>query len=459
MNNLGIINLINNVNKYSPGNEKIIYDAYNYAASKHFGQKRKSGEEYISHPLNVAYILSNLHADVNTICAGLLHDTLEDTTATKKEIINLFNEDIYTLVDGVTKIKQAYYTSLTDESYANTRKIITSLIYDPRIMIIKLADRLHNMRTLDYKAPEKRVRNAKETMYIFVTLAGYIGAYNIKRELEDLCFKNIDFQKYNEVLLEKNKVEEESSDYILEVKDNIQKVLNASGISCDLSLSSRNIYSTYQKLSKGYNIYAIHDLFAIKINTNNVEDCYKSLGLVHSIYHPINNRFKDYISTPKANMYQSIHSTIFGPSNHLIQIQIQTKQMDDINCFGITEYWNKSKNNAKETMLYDLKSKYQFFNKIDDLSKKYPNNQDFVVNINNELFSEIISVYDSNGKSYDIPKGFSVADYGVNTIKNNSDVIIGAYVNNCFVSPSYRLQNNDRIHLLYNKSKTLSLKR
>ena len=292
--------LINNIKMYNSNAEELelIKKAYDYASYFHSGQKRQSGEDYIIHPLNVAYILSNMHSDTDTICASLLHDTLEDTSITKEDIAHEFNDTIANLVDGVTKISKLNFLSKEEQNLANTRKIITGMMNDVRIIIIILADRLHNMRTLEYKSNFKQKENSLETMEIFVPLAYYIGQYRIKSELEDISFSYLKPNTYKRVLDAKNKLEKDNYSYLEE------KIIN------EIKIRTKNIYGIYKRMKETGNIYKVHDLFALKIMIDEIDNCYRTLGVVHSLYHPINNKFKDYISTPKTNLYQSLHTTV-----------------------------------------------------------------------------------------------------------------------------------------------------
>ena len=455
--------LIELVNEYDDVEKEKIKNAFQYAKNAHQGQKRQSGEDYIIHPLMVACILARMHADSNTICAGLLHDTLEDTKTTKEELISLFNEDITNLVDGVTKFTLVSFNSQEEINCANTRKIITSITSDPRIIIIKLADRLHNMRTLDFKNNEKQLKIAKETMNIFVPLASYIGAYHIKTELEDLSFKFLNPDKYHEILEKKFYFEEQVQENIFEMQLKIHNFLNDKNVPNTMKIRTKNIYGIYKKMQKGYTIYEIHDLIALKIVTKEIDDCYKTLGLVHSIYHPINFKFKDYIASPKTNMYQSLHTTVFGFKNNLVQVQIRTDKMDRLNSYGLTSYWVNNKENAKDIMLDELKSKYQFFKVIEQLDKKCDSNIEFVNLVEKELFSDVIYVYDSNGIVYELAKGSTIIDFALKIDSNLTNIVFGAYVNNNLVGPNYVLNNNDRVYILYNMNKEkeniLSLKK
>ena len=305
MNNITLHDLIEKLKEYNPEEIDIVRRAYEYANNLHVGQTRQSGEPYISHPLNVAYILAEMHADRDTICAGLLHDTLEDTNITKEDIAHDFNQHISNLVDGVTKLSKMNFSSKQDQNYANTRKIITGITEDVRIIIIKLADRLHNMRTLQFKSEFKQKENSLETMEIFVPLAYYIGAYRIKSELEDLSLQYLKPDMYKAIGERKKKLEEISNACLKEMLHKIKTLLDDKNIPNEIKVRTKNIYGIYKRLNEGQKLSDIHDLLSLKIMVDGVENCYRTLGLIHSEYHPINDKFKDYICNPKTNMYRS----------------------------------------------------------------------------------------------------------------------------------------------------------
>ena len=304
MNNISIDGLLERVSFYDDTNLNIIKRAYDYADYMHSGQLRQSGEAYITHPLNVAYILSEMHADIDTICAALLHDTIEDTTATKEEITNLFNSEIAKLVDGVTKISKMNFSSKSEENLANIRKIVTGIMNDVRIIIIKLADRLHNMRTLQYKSVFKQQENAIETMEIYVPLAYYIGAYRIKNELEDISLRYLKPDDYKMLEYEVNKNRYENEECLRDMLITIDGILTNENIVHYIKTRTKNIYGIYKKVEEGCKISDIHDLLALKIMVEKISECYLTLGFVHSKYHPMNYKFKDYIYNPKTNMYR-----------------------------------------------------------------------------------------------------------------------------------------------------------
>jgi guanosine-3',5'-bis(diphosphate) 3'-pyrophosphohydrolase len=448
MNTLTIDDLINVIKKYNPEEVEIIKRAYYYAEELHKGQKRQSGENYITHPLNVAYILASMHADRDTVCAGLLHDTLEDTHITKEDISHDFNPVIASLVDGVTKISKLNFSTKQEQNLANTRKIITGITSDVRIIIIKLADRLHNMRTLEYKTEFKQKENSLETIDIFAPLAYYIGAYRIKSELEDLSFRYLKPDIYMS-LLEKNKrLEEENKNILLEMKYKIETILKDNNIPNEIKVRTKNIYGIYKRLSAGERLSDIHDLFSLKVMVDEIDDCYKTLRYVHNLYHPINSKFKDYICNPKTNMYSSLHTTVFGEEGKLVQTQIRTFDMDKIASFGLTAYFDINKGNARKIMQEDLKNKYQFFSSLLEINSVFADNQEFVNQIKNELLSSKVYIYGTDGKIVELPKGSTIIDYAFNLESDIGYTMIGAVVNDEYKDVDYILKNNDRVRII-----------
>ena len=441
---------INLIKKYNDDEEDInqIKKAYDYAKDLHEGQFRQSGEPYIIHPLNVAYILAEMHADTDTICAGLLHDTLEDTNITKGEIIEEFNVNVASLVDGVTKISKMNFSSKHDQNLANTRKIITGITEDVRIIIIKLADRLHNMRTLEYKSEFKQKENSMETMEIFVPLAYYIGAYRIKSELEDISLQYLYPEKYKKIEDIKSKIELDSSSCLQEMLQTIKEILNNKDIPNEIKVRTKNIYGIYKRMEEGHKLSDIHDLLSLKIMVDEVSNCYQTLGIIHSQYHPINDKFKDYIYNPKTNMYRSLHTTVFGPEDRLVQTQIRTFDMDKVASFGLTAYWDISKGNARDTMQYDLKNKYQFFKSLVEINKVFGDNQEFVRQIKSELFADKIYVYTTKGDVIELPKGSTPIDFAYKIHTDIGNTMVSAIVNDKAVDADYVLHNKDRVRII-----------
>ena len=451
MNSITINDLLINLSEYNPDAISDVKKAYDYASYLHNGQVRQSGDPYISHPLNVAYILSEMHADSDTVCAGLLHDTLEDTNIKKEDIAHDFNQNVANLVDGVTKLAKMNFSSKQDQNYANTRKIITGITDDVRIIIIKLADRLHNMRTLEFKSEFKQKENSLETMEIFAPLAYYIGAYRIKSELEDLSLKYLKPDVYKRIGEKKIKLEEASGDILKEMLYKIETLLNDRNIPNEIKVRTKNIYGIYKRLSEGHKLSDIHDLLALKIMVDEIENCYIGLYLVHSKYKPINDKFKDYICNPKTNMYRSLHTTVFGPEDRLVQTQIRTFDMDKIASFGLTAYWDIEKGKARDVMQDDLKQKYQFFKSLIEINSIFGDNQQFVNQVKNELFANKIYVYTTKGDIIELPIGSTIIDYAYKLDTDIGNTMVGAFVNDEYVPLDYVLQNKDRVRIVTNE--------
>lgn len=454
---LTINDLISLVATYNVSGLKKVKQAYYLAETLHKGQVRQSGEEYIIHPLTVAYILAEMHADTDTICAALLHDTIEDTDITKEEIETIFNADVALLVDGVSKISKMNFSSKIEHNLANTRKIITGITKDVRIIIIKLADRLHNMRTLQYKTPFKQQENALETMEIFVPLAYYIGAYRIKSELEDLSLRYLKPDIYNRLEEKKLYLEEDSMPLLEEMKENIEDKLNEREIFNHIKIRTKNIYGIYTKLESLNSLsnipdllsLKIHDLLALKVMVNNIDNCYITLGMIHSLYNPVNSKFKDYIFNSKTNMYQSLHTTVFNPDGNLVQTQIRTFKMDEIASFGLTACWYQECE-ARKKMQEELRNKYQFFKNLTDIDTVFDDNKDFVDQIKNELFADKVYVYTIKGDIIELPKGSTPIDFAYRIHPDIGNTMVSAIVNDEEVPLEYELKNKDRVKIITN---------
>ena len=443
--NITVDDLLKNISSYNSNVEEleIIRKAYDYASYLHDGQTRQSGEPYVTHPLNVAYILSDMHADTDTICAALLHDVLEDTTATKEDISNMFNDEVAKLVDGVTKISKMNFSSKAECNLANTRKIILGLTEDVRIIIIKLADRLYNMRTLEFKSEFKQKENSLETMEIFVPLAYYIGAYRIKSELEDISFRYLKPDKYLELLEKLDKSNVSNERCLEEMLFDINEILSCNSIPHEIKVRTKNIYGIYKRLEEGHKMSDIHDLLSLKIMVDEIKNCYVAMGLIHSKYKPINDKFKDYICNPKTNLYSSLHTTVFGPDEKLVQTQIRTFDMDKVASFGLATYWDINKGVAREVMQEDLKTKSQLFKSLTDINLMFKDNQDFVTQIKSELFADKIYIYTSNGRVIELPKGSNIIDLAC--YSGIEHILVGAKVNDQLVPVDYELKNKDRV--------------
>lgn len=436
------------IKSYNPNEVEKIKKAYNMANTLHQDQQRQSGEPYIIHPLNVAYILAELRADSDTVCAGLLHDTLEDTNISKEEIAENFNSDVANLVDGVTKISKMNFSSKQDQNLANTRKIITSITNDVRIILIKLADRLHNMRTLQFKSEFKQKENALETLEIFVPMAYYIGTYRIKQELEDLSLRYLKPDMYKKIGEKKIRIEEESASCLKEMLQKIQSMLDDEAIPNEIKVRTKNIYGIYKKLNEGGKISDIHDLLALKIMVDTISNCYQTLRLVHSKYNPVNGKFKDFICNPKTNMYRSLHTTVFAPDDRLVQTQIRTFDMDKVASFGLSTYWDIEKGNAREVMQQELKDKYQFFTSLVEMDKVFGDNKEFVYQVKNELFSNKIYVYTTKGEIVELPVGATPIDFAYKIHTDIGNTMVAAIVNDEYVDVDKPLKNKDRVRII-----------
>ena len=450
MENVTILDLIKSVGSYNNNLDDInkIMKAYHLASELHKKQFRESGEPYIIHPLGVAYTLSELEMDADTIIAGILHDVIEDTNITKTEIEEMFGYDVANLVDGVTKISKMNFSSKEEMRLANTRKIIGSMINDIRIIVIKLADRLHNMRTLQYKREFKQKENSLETMEIFVPIAYQIGAYRIKSELEDISFHYLMPNIYQQIEHEIESITEKSKPTINGMLYDIYNILNEKELPVDIKVRAKNIYGVYKRKKQGHNLENIHDLISFKIMTDEIDNCYLLLRWIHELYRPINNRFKDYICNPKTNLYQSLHTTVFAPDERLIQMQIRTYDMDKIASFGLASYWNMNSENTREKMQEELAKKYQFYSSLLEINKAFGDNKDFLLQIKQELFSDKVYVYNSKGDIIELPKGSTIIDFAYQKGKEFGDNVLGAIVNEEPVSINYILENKDRVKVI-----------
>ena len=440
------------VNTYMKKDWPLINKAYEYALKLHRGQKRESGEDYITHPLAVCYMLAEMHADKETLAAALLHDVIEDTKATYEDIKKEFGDEIAYLVDGVTKFTHLN-TSNKDEFLAtNLRRIIVSIREDARIVIIKLVDRLHNMRTIEYKRPERQKEIAIQTLEIYVPLAYYIGAYEIKCELEDFCLMYLKPDIYGDLTKKLNNIYNANKKMLHKMMHDTKKRLNMEGIKCNLEVRYKDIYSVYKKMLNRSTIENIHDLLGIVITVKNIRDCYLSLMIIHSMYVPLNFKFKDFIVRPKTNMYQALHTTVFGPGERLVQFQIRTKEMERIAANGLTSFWFKDRKLAKLDMQRELEKNFQFFKSIEELDSDIADNIEFIKLIKRELFSENVYVRTSVGEIIELPIDSTPIDFAYKIHSDIGNTMIAAVVNDEIVPFDYKLQNNDRVRIITDNS-------
>lgn len=451
--------LINTIKTYNSNKKdlNLIKKAYDYAYKMHFGVRRLTGEEYIEHPLNVAYILTSIKADAATICAALMHDILEDCDVTREDMSSMFGEEITKLVDGVTKINKLNFTFENEATIANHRKILVGLSEDVRIIIIKLADRLHNMRTLWVHSPKKQKEKAQETLSILTPIASRLGMNHIKSELEDLSLRYYKPDVYFQIVEKLNKTKAERDKYVKDMIDSVSSELSKNHINHEIKGRSKSIYSIYKKMAKGKNFNDIFDLLALRVFVNTKEECYSALGIIHAKFKPIPKRFKDYVAMPKTNMYQSLHTTVFGVDESLFEIQIRTYEMDEIAENGIASHWSyKEKGSVKADMQNEMEQKLQFFKSIMELKGEEESDESFVKSVENDILNSSIYVYTPKGDVFELPKGSTPLDFAYKIHTKVGDHMIGAIVNGSIVPLEYELKNNDIVKINTNNNSSPS---
>ena len=430
-----------------------VLKAFEYANEKHYGQKRLTGEDYINHPLEVAIILSTIKADYETICAGLLHDVLEDTETSYEDLEKTFGKVIANLVSGVTKINSISFNGYdSDASIANQRKILVGLTEDVRVIIIKLADRLHNMRTLWALPSEKQKAKAKETLDILVPIAHRLGMNNIKSELEELCLRYLKPEVYFDIVEKLNQTKSERDELVIKMKEEVSNILNEHSIKHEIKGRAKSIYSIYKKLDTGRRFSDIYDLLALRVFVDTEADCYQALGIIHSKFKPIPKRFKDYIAMPKTNMYQSLHTTVFGIDGHFFEIQIRTYEMDEVAEHGFASHWSykEHKSMSSAAMQNEMEQKLQFFRSIIDLKNEDADDETLVNSMKEEF--NTIYVYTPKGDVIELPKGATPIDFAYRVHSDVGDKMVGALVNNQIVPLDYELKDNDIIKINTNKN-------
>ena len=431
----------------------IIEKAYNFASEAHKSQKRESGEPYIIHPIDVAEILAELGMDTNTIAAGLLHDVLEDTDCTYKEMSDMFNEEIASLVNGVTKLGKIEYKSKQEQQADNVRKMLLAMAKDIRVIIIKLADRLHNMRTLKFMSKEKQKLKAKETLDIYAPLAHRLGMSKIKWELEDLSFRYLHEEEYYDLVrqIAEKRVEREA--YISSIIDDLYKNLEESGIDSDIEGRPKHFYSIYRKMvNKSKTIEQIFDLTAIRVLVNSVKDCYGVLGIVHTIYKPIPGRFKDYIAMPKPNMYQSLHTTVIGPQGKTFEIQIRTFDMHKTAEYGIAAHWKYKEGDAGEDKEKGFEKKLAWLRDMLEWQKETSDAEEFMEGFKIDLFSDEIFVFTPKGVVINLASGSTPIDFSYRIHTDVGNRCIGAKVNGKIVPLDYKLKTGEIVEIITSQS-------
>ncbi len=442
---------------HNEDNLNLIKKAYDVAKKKHEGQFRKSGDPYIQHPVEVAYILATLHAGPDTIAAGLLHDVLEDTDMSKEEMAATFNKDVAEIVDGVTKISKLKYMTKEKALAHNHEKLLLAMAKDIRVILVKIADRLHNMRTIQFHSEEKQMRIAQETLDLYAPLAHRLGMYRIKAELEDLSFKALEPEKYAEIAKEISFKKTERDEDVEKMISTVKGLLEKNHINhYDIKGRVKNIYSIYKKIiTKNKTIDDIYDLLALRVIVDSVEQCYHVLGIIHSIWTPLPMRFKDYIAVPKPNMYQSLHTTVVGPAGKIYEIQIRTYEMDQIAEFGVAAHWA-----YKENVEYSHeKEQLEIVNKLKwykDLTTYVENSatEDPLDSIIEDIFSANVYIFTPKGDVYDFPAGSMPLDFAYRIHSDIGNKTVGAIVNGKIVPLSYKLKTGDVVEIKTNKACT-----
>lgn len=445
--------LVERVQKYKPDvNEALLNKAYVYAMQKHGQQKRASGDPYISHPLEVAAILTEMRLDESTIAVALLHDTIEDTTATRQEIDDLFGEDIGALVEGLTKIKKLDLVTKKAKQAENLRKLLLAISDDVRVLLVKLADRLHNMRTLDHMSAEKRARISEETMDIYAPLAGRMGMQDMREELENLSFRHINPEAFETVTRRLEELSQRNEGLIKKIEDELRELLQAEGLKgAQVKGRQKKPYSVFRKMqSKSLSFEQLSDVWGFRIIVDDIPSCYRALGIVHTRWRVVPGRFKDYISTPKQNDYQSIHTTIVGPSRQRIELQIRTRRMNDIAEYGIAAHslYKDKEGSSNDTALSPTSNAYSWLRRTIESLAEGDNPEEFLEHTKLELFQDQVFCFTPKGQLIALPRGATPIDFAYAVHTNIGDTCVGAKINGRIMPLVTRLNNGDEVEII-----------
>ncbi|NLG84560.1 MAG: bifunctional (p)ppGpp synthetase/guanosine-3',5'-bis(diphosphate) 3'-pyrophosphohydrolase [Firmicutes bacterium] len=422
-------------------------EAFAFAAQAHAGQRRDSGEEYIQHPLEVAEILAEIGMDTTSLVAALLHDVVEDTTVEMAEIEGRFGPEIALLVDGVTKLSRLSFRSTEEQQAENLRKMFLAMAKDIRVIVIKLADRLHNMRTLRHLPPERREKIARETLEIYAPLAHRLGIWKIKWELEDLALRHLDPAAYYDLVEKVAMKRQEREGLIEEVRQTLARVLAEHGIKAEFQGRAKHFYSIYQKMhEQGKEFNEIFDLMALRVIVPAVSDCYEVLGLVHTLWKPVPGRFKDYIAMPKSNMYQSLHTTVIGPRGEPLEIQIRTQEMHYVAEYGIAAHWRYKEKRGGDEL--DLTAKIAWLRQLLEWQKEMKDAGEYMEALKVDLFADEVFVFTPKGDVKSLPKGATPVDFAYSVHTHIGHQCVGARVNGRLVPLDYELHNGDIVEII-----------
>ena len=449
-----IEDVINQASQYlhKKSNLDVIYKAYEVAKNQHEGQFRKSNDPYIQHPLEVAYMLSEYHAGPNTIAAGLLHDVLEDTKITYDKMVELFGEDVTSIVDGVTKISKLKYMTQEKVLAKTHQKILIAMAKDIRVILVKIVDRVHNMRTLEFQPADKQKKIARETLDLYAPLAHRLGMYRIKAELEDLSLRYLDPALYNhikELITIQREAREEDINNMQIRLDHLLKTSNINEF--NIKGRIKNIFSVCEKMQKkNLQFDEIFDLMALRIIVPTVEDCYHVLGIIHGEWKPIPGRFKDYISTPKPNLYQSLHTTIVGPNGKIYEIQIRTYEMDNVAEFGVAAHWSykeENKNYSPQKEQEEISTKMRWYRDLLNYTEVDDENDDPMYKVKEDIFSASVFVFTPRGDVLDFPLGSTPLDFAYRVHTEIGNRTVGAIINGRIVPLTYKLKTGDVVEI------------
>jgi len=433
--------------------QKLIQKAYKYAVEHHGDQRRKSGEPYIIHPINVAYILADIGLDESTICAALLHDVVEDTDATENDIKREFGQEISDMVAGVTKLGKIAFATVEEQQAEDYRKMFLAMGKDIRVILIKLSDRLHNMRTLKHLKRDRQIAISKETMELYAPLANRLGLYSVKWELEDLAFKYLYPDEYHELVEGINKKREERLKFIEKIMQDIRVQLKKQKIDAEVTGRAKHLYSIYRKMKRdNKTLDQIYDLFALRILVTSVKDCYAALGVVHDLYSPMPGRFKDYIAVPKPNMYQSIHTTLLGEKGTPFEVQIRTWEMHKIAEYGIAAHWayKEASYFGKKQSVKVEEDKLAWLRETLEWQKDMQDPQEFLETLKTELFEDEVYVFTPKGAIKVLPSGSTPIDFAYSIHSEVGNKYVGAKVNGKMVRNTTALNNGDVVEIITN---------